>query len=285
MENKLKIDTQIGNAMVQAEQLEQFYVQDKPFYQVVGNEEKIFSAAYKQRLPVLLKGPTGCGKTRFVEAQAYNLQVPLFTVSCHEDLTANDLVGRLILKGGETEFIKGPLALAAEYGGIAYLDEVVEARKDTIVAIHSLTDHRRQLYIEKLQQQVDAHPNFLLVCSYNPGYQSIVKNLKPSTKQRFVSIPFDYPSSVMETSIVKQVAGINQEDAARLVRLGEKVRNLKDQGLEEGASTRLLIYTGLLMNAGIGVKDAVRHAIIEPVADDDDMRRSLEGVLDAIYGV
>ena len=266
------------------DQVSQYLLTEEPFYESINNEVQLFDAAFRNKLPVLLEGPTGCGKTRFVEAQAYRLGVPLFTVSCHEDLTANDLVGRLVLKGGDVEFIEGPLALAARYGGIAYLDEVVEARKDTTVVIHSLTDHRRQLNIEKTREVINAHDKFMLVCSYNPGYQSIVKNLKPSTKQRFIGIPFDYPNKKKEVAIVQKETGVDEEVAMRLVRLAKKVRNLRDQGLEEGASTRLLIYAGTLINAGIDPYEAVHHAIIEPVADDPDIKSSIDGIVQAIFG-
>jgi nitric oxide reductase NorQ protein len=199
------------------ELVEPYKIQKEPFYVPVNNEVGIFNAAYKERLPVLLKGPTGCGKTRFVEYQAYKLGLPLFTVSCHEDLTANDLVGRLVMKGGDAEFIEGPLTLAAKYGGIAYLDEIVEARKDAVVCIHPLTDHRRQLPLEKLRTVIEAHKDFLLVCSYNPGYQSIVKNLKVSTKQRFVGISFDYPSAKKELEILVGETELEREDVQSLV--------------------------------------------------------------------
>lgn len=262
-----------------------YRIKEEPFYVPVNNEVEIFDAAYKERLPVLLKGPTGCGKTRFVEYQAHRLKLPLFTVACHEDLTANDLVGRLILKGGDAEFIDGPLTLAVRYGGIAYLDEIVEARKDALVCIHPLTDHRRQLPLEKLKTVIDAHKDFLLVCSYNPGYQSIVKNLKVSTKQRFVGISFDYPAQKKEVEVIMGETGIGKEEAQRLVHLGEKVRNLKDQGLEEGASTRLLIYAARLMKRGIKHRDAIHHAIIEPVSDDADIKKGIEDIVQAIYGV
>ncbi len=278
------IDSALQIRNLQTSQVDCYRIRQEPFYLPINNEVRLFEAAYAQKLNVLLKGPTGCGKTRFVEYMAFKLGLPLFTVSCHEDLTANDLVGRLIIKGGETEFIDGPLTLAARYGGIAYLDEIVEARKDSIVAIHPLADHRRQLPIEKIRTVIDAHPNFLLVCTYNPGYQSIIKDMKPSTKQRFIGVPFDYPDLKKEEKIIIEESGVDADNAKKLVRLGEKVRNLKDQGIEEGASTRLLVYASKLIVEGIDVREAIRHAVIEPVTDDSDVKKSIEDLVDAIFG-
>ena len=244
----------------------------EPFYLPVGDEVEVFRAAFACRLPVLLKGPTGCGKTRFVEYMAYQLGLglhnpcqadvltgqnghphglPLITVSCHEDLTASDLVGRYLLQGDETVWIDGPLTRAARNGAMCYLDEIVEARKDTTVLIHALTDHRRLLPIEKRGEVLEAHENFLLIISYNPGYQSVMKDLKHSTRQRFVAIEFEYPPRELEAEIIAHESGADASLALELARIGEKVRNLRDHGLEEGVSTRLLIYAGQLMTQGI----------------------------------
>ncbi|HWS75174.1 MAG TPA: CbbQ/NirQ/NorQ/GpvN family protein, partial [Quisquiliibacterium sp.] len=234
----------------------------EPWYLPLGDEVEIFEAAYAARLPVLLKGPTGCGKTRFVEHMAWrlyrqadtqrrSLETPLITVACHEDLTATDLVGRFLLSGDETVWTDGPLTRAVRSGAICYLDEVVEARKDTTVVVHSLTDHRRLLPIEKTGELLDAHRDFLLVISYNPGYQSVLKDLKPSTRQRFVSLEFDYPSVELEAKIIAHESGVDDETAHRLALIGEKVRNLREHGFEEGVSTRLLVYTGQLVAGGI----------------------------------
>ncbi len=264
---------------------------EEPYYRAIGDEVQLFEAAYKAKLPVLLKGPTGCGKTRFVEYMAWKLQqaskgknVPLITVACHEDLTASDLVGKFLMKGDETVWAPGPLTKAVEMGAICYLDEVVEARKDTTVLIHPLTDHRRMLPLDKKGTIIEAHPDFLLVVSYNPGYQSVFKNLKQSTRQRFVAIEFGFPPEGAETEIIAHETGVPKADAERLARLGAKVRNLKHQGLEEGVSTRLLIYAGKLMAGGISARRAVRMALTEALTDDPDVQTALEDLAAAVMG-
>ena len=268
---------------------EEYFIPEEPYYLPIWDEENIFASAYKARLPVLLKGPTGCGKTRFVEYMTYRLgkemgtQLPLITVACHEDLTGSDLVGRYLLKGEETLWIDGPLARAVKNGAICYLDEIVEARKDTTVLIHPLADHRRILPVEKKGQVLEAHENFLLVISYNPGYQSVLKNLKHSTRQRFVAIDFDYPPAEVEAKIIAHESGVNFEAAAFLAKLAEKVRNLKEHGLEEGVSTRLLIYAGQLMVQGVAPRRACEVAVAQAVTDDSDVARGIVEVIRAIF--
>jgi nitric oxide reductase NorQ protein len=268
---------------------EEFFIPEEPYYLPVRDEEDIFASAYKARLPVLLKGPTGCGKTRFVEYMTYRLgremgvSLPLITVACHEDLTGSDLVGRYLLKGEETIWVDGPLARAVKNGAICYLDEIVEARKDTTVLIHPLADHRRILPVEKRGQILEAHENFLLVISYNPGYQSVLKNLKHSTRQRFVAIDFDYPPAEAEARIIAHESGVNFESAASLAKLAEKVRNLKEHGLEEGVSTRLLIYAGQLMVQGLAPRRACEVAVARAVTDDSDVGKGIEEVIRAIF--
>ena len=253
----------------------------------------MFAAAYDARLPVLLKGPTGCGKTRFVEHMAWRLyrqtesprraiETPLVTVSCHEDLTATDLVGRFLLRGEETEWMDGPLTRAVRTGAICYLDEVVEARKDTTVIIHSLTDHRRMLPIDKTAEQLPAHPDFLLVISYNPGYQSVLKDLKPSTRQRFVAIDFDYPDRAREATIIEHESGVDPSIAERLAVIGEKTRHLRERGFDEGVSTRLLIYTAQLIGGGIEPRRAADIAIVHAVSDDPNVQRAVSDVVDVV---
>jgi MoxR-like ATPases len=231
--------------------IQDYRVANEPYYLPVGREVELFEAAHAAHLPVILKGPTGCGKTRFVEHMAWRLERPLITVACHEDLSSTDLVGRFLLEGEETIWHDGPLTSAVRNGAICYLDEVVEARKDTVVIIHPLTDHRRRLPIEKLGTIVEAPPDFTLVVSYNPGYQSILKDLKQSTRQRFVAIEFDYPPPEMEAEIVAREGGVDEGTARDLVLIGQKVRNLRGHGLEEGVSTRLLIYAAQLIALGI----------------------------------
>lgn len=255
---------------------------DGPWYLPVGDEIDVFRAAYAARLPVLLKGPTGCGKTRFVEHMAWQLGPELVTVACHEDLTATDLVGRYLLAGEETVWMDGPLTRAVRAGSICYLDEVVEARKDTTVVVHALSDHRRILPIEKTAELVHAHPDFLLVISYNPGYQSVLKDLKPSTRQRFVSIEFDYPDVDMEAAIIAHESGADLELAERLARIGAKARNLREHGFLEGVSTRLLIYAAQLVVGGISPRRACDVAIASAVSDDAEVQRAVSEIVDVL---
>ena len=251
-----------------------------PHYVPVGNEERVFKAAYRQGLPVLIKGPTGCGKTRFVEAMAYELGRPLITVACHDDLTTADLVGRFLLRGGETEWVDGPLTRAVREGAICYLDEVVEARQDTTVVLHPLADHRRQLPIERLGVTLQAPPEFCLVVSYNPGYQSILKDLKDSTRQRMAAIEFGFPTPELEVRIVAHEAGVPTGKAAELVRLGQAIRRLETAGLREVASTRVLIAAGRLIADGLRMREAARAAIVGPLTDDATVTRGLLEMVD-----
>jgi len=264
-------------------EIDQYRLAQEPFYVPVGNEVELFRTAHANRIPVMLKGPTGCGKTRFVQYMAYQLKRPLVTIACHEDLTASDIVGRYLLRGDETVWTDGPLTLAVKHGAICYLDEVVEARKDTTVVIHPLTDDRRILPIEKKGQVIEAVDDFMLVISYNPGYQSVMKDLKQSTKQRFLAIEFGYPPHDTEVRILQREAGLNDEDARRLVKLGEKVRNLKNHGLEEGVSTRLLVYAGELIRKGIEPRVACEAAVAQPITDDPDMHRSIGEIVNSIF--
>lgn len=254
-----------------------------PWYLPVGDEVQVFEAAYRARLPVLLKGPTGCGKTRFIEHMAWRLAgMPLVTVACHEDLTATDLVGRYLLSADSTVWMDGPLTRAVRSGAICYLDEVVEARKDTTVVIHPLTDHRRVLPIEKTGEQVEAHPDFLLVVSYNPGYQSSLKDLKPSTRQRFVSLEFGYPAIEVEATIVAHESGVDAALAKRLATIGDKVRALREHGLDEGVSTRLLVYTGQLIVGGIAPRRACDIAITRAISDDTEVQQAVADIVDVL---
>ena len=273
----------------------------EPFYLPVADEVDLFTAAYKQKIPLLLKGPTGCGKTRFIEYMSYILGrpltkikgrakgqengvgMPLVTIACHEDLTASDLVGRYLLEGQETRWIDGPLSRAVKVGAICYLDEIVEARKDTTVLIHPLTDHRRMLPVEKRGQILEAHEQFLLVISYNPGYQSALKDLKHSTRQRFVSLEFDYPPREIEALVVQHEGGVPHEMATELAKLGEKVRHLKEHGLQEGASTRLLIYAARLMASGIPPRRACDASVVWALTDDPEVQRSIAEVVSTIF--
>jgi nitric oxide reductase NorQ protein len=253
----------------------QYLVGGEPYYRPVSDEIALFEAASRRRLPVMLKGPTGCGKSRFVEYMAWRLGRPLVTVACNEDVTASDLVGRFLLEGGGTRWQDGPLTLAARMGAICYLDEVVEARQDTVVVIHPLTDHRRLLPLDKKGEVVAAHPDFQLVISYNPGYQSLVKDLKQSTKQRFVALDFDYPPAEIETEIVARESGLDPAACARLVAVAGRARALKGHGLDEGISTRLVIYAASLMAEGVPAAAAAAAAMIRPVTDDADLRAVL----------
>lgn len=261
---------------------EEFLITEEPYYRAVGREIELFEAAYTGKLPVMLKGPTGCGKTRFVEYMAWRLGRPLITVACHEDLSSTDLVGRFLLEGEGTVWHDGPLTRAVRQGAICYLDEVVEARKDTVVIIHPLTDHRRRLPIEKRGTVVDAPNEFMLVVSYNPGYQSILKDLKQSTRQRFVAMEFDYPNPELETEIVTREGGIDETTARDLVTIGQKVRNLRGHGLEEGVSTRLLIYAAQLIAGGINPIDAAEVALASPITDDRELQRSIREIVTTV---
>ena len=257
-----------------------------PYYEPQGNEIAVFEAAYKRRLPVMLKGPTGCGKTRFLEHMAFQLRRPLVTVSCHEDLTSSDLVGRFLLEGAETVWQDGPLTRAVKAGAICYLDEIVEARTDSTVVIHSLTDHRRKLTIEKKGQEIDAHEDFMLVISYNPGYQTVLKDLKPSTKQRFIGLNFDFPSEDIERKIlVSEVPGLSHETAQQLVAAGRKARLLKDHGLEEATSTRALVYAGAMIIAGLDAVAACQVAMVNPITDDPELAEALMEIVNAHFAV
>jgi nitric oxide reductase NorQ protein len=264
-------------------EIDHYRVRQEPYYAEVGGEIGLFTIAARSRMPVMLKGPTGCGKTRFVQHMAWKLGRPLITVACHEDLTASDLVGRYLLKGGETVWVDGPLTLGVKHGAIVYLDEVVEARKDTTVIIHPLSDDRRLLPIEKKGQVIEAVDDFMLVISYNPGYQSVLKDLKQSTKQRFMAIEFTYPPAAIEAQVIEKEAGVDRDIAQKLVKLGEKVRNLRNHGLEEGVSTRLLIYAGQLIGKGIPPTRACEAAVARPITDDPDMQRSIAELMKAIF--
>ncbi len=285
--------------------IEEYHLKEEPYYVPVADEIELFEAAYAERIPVLFKGPTGVGKTRFVEYMSWRLgrpltrvkkdtkadakaaengsNLPLVTIACHEDLTASDLVGRYLLEGDSTVWIDGPLTRAVKVGGICYLDEIVEARKDTTVLIHPLTDHRRILPVEKKGELLEAAEGFLLVLSYNPGYQSALKDLKHSTRQRFVAIEFDPPPREIEAKIVEHESGVDSDTAMQLAKLGEKVRNLREHGLAEGASTRLLIYAGKLMSAGITPRRACQVAVAWAVTDDYSVQRSIEEVTASIF--
>lgn len=256
-----------------------FTIAKEPFYLPQANEIALFETAYANKLPVLLNGPTGSGKTRLVEHMAWRLGLSLYTVACHDDLSANDLMGRYIIKGDEVEWIDGPLLMAVRDGGIAYLDEVVEARKDVTVVIHPLTDHRRYLPVEKRGKIFRAPEEFMLVISYNPNYQSVLKELKPSTRQRFVSINLGWPVEALEIKIVSQEAGVDEETSTRLVKAANRIRNLVHQGLEEGVSTRELVYAGTLIRSGLTTGDSLRATMIEPLTYDSDLKKSIEEVL------
>lgn len=265
------------------QEIEQYRILEQPFFIPIQDEIDLFQTAYTSRIPVMLKGPTGCGKTRFIQYMAHQLKRPLITVACHEDLTASDLVGRYLLKRDETVWMDGPLTLSVKHGAICYLDEVVEARKDTTVIIHPLTDDRRILTVEKKGQIIEAVDEFMLVISYNPGYQSILKELKQSTKQRFISIEFNYPPADIEAKIVQQETQVPESISANLVKVGQKVRNLKNHGLEEGVSTRLLIYAAHLIHRGVKPHTACRVAIILPLTDDPEMQQSISEIVASIF--
>ena len=266
-----------------ADALEAYRVGTEPYYRGVADEVALYEAAYSVRLPMMLKGPTGCGKTRFVEYMAWRLGRPLVTVSCNEDMTASDLVGRYLLDAEGTRWQDGPLAMAARHGAICYLDEVVEARQDTTVAIHPLTDARRMLPLEKKGEIIHAHPDFQLVISYNPGYQSLMKDLKQSTKQRFAALDFQYPQAEVEAEIVAHESGVAVDIARKLVHIAERSRNLKGHGLDEGLSTRMLIYAGSLIAQGVGAPEACRMALVRPITDDPDMRDALDATVTTYF--
>lgn len=276
--------------------VEEYTIDKEPFYLPINDEVSVFKAAFQARIPVLLKGPTGTGKTRFVEYMTYHLsrelsladkfgieRIPLITVACHEDLTTTDLVGKFLLKGDETVWVDGPLTRAVVGGAICYLDEIVEARKDTTVIIHPLSDHRRLLPIDKKGTVIQAHPGFFLVISYNPGYQSLIKDLKQSTKQRFIAIDFDYPGREQEARIIQHESGINSDIAYDLARLGEKIRHLKGNALMEGASTRLLIYCGKLIRGGISARKACEVALTAVLTDEKEVQRAIGEVVTSIF--
>lgn len=257
---------------------------DTPFYQVQGDEQLLFEQAWQQRMPVLLKGPTGCGKTRFVQHMAQRLQLPLYTVACHDDLSAADLVGRHLIGSEGTWWQDGPLTRAVREGGICYLDEVVEARQDTVVVIHPLADDRRELYLERTGEILQAPPDFMLVVSYNPGYQNLLKGMKPSTRQRFVALRFDYPGVEQECQIVAREANVNESLARRLVTLSQDIRRLEQHDLEEVASTRLLIYAARLIHNGMDARTACRACLAEPLSDDAQTVAALMDLVDVHFG-
>jgi len=295
---------EVRSATFKEHPIEEYYIKKEPFYLPLRDEVEIFEAAYAQKIPVLLKGPTGCGKTRFLEYMTYRLGqaliigrpqvkdtspdsevagLPLITVACHDDLTASDLVGRYLLEGDSTKWIDGPLTRAVKSGAICYLDEIVEARKDTTVLIHPLTDYRRFLPIEKKGEIVEASESFMLVISYNPGYQSTLKDLKHSTRQRFIAMEFNYPPWELEKEIIRHEADISLEIAGELARLGEKIRNLKGHGLVEGVSPRLLIYAARLINGGVSPRRACEVAVVWSLTDDLEIQRSIQEVVSAIF--
>ncbi len=295
------MNTQRKEEQYKQYRVEEYFIEEEPYFIPLSDEVEIFEAAYRQRVPLLLKGPTGTGKTRFVEYMAWLLgkkltvvskkgegngsrsSLPLMTVACHEDLTASDLVGRYLLDARGTQWIDGPLTRAVKVGGICYLDEIVEARKDTTVIIHPLADHRRSLTIDKLGQIVEAAPGFLLVVSYNPGYQSAMKDLKHSTRQRFVAMEFDFPEPEVEARIISHESGVDSDSAMSLAKLGQKVRNLSERGLEEGASTRILIYAGRLIKEGIAPRRACQVAVTWGITDDPQVQRSVNEVVTSIF--
>jgi nitric oxide reductase NorQ protein len=262
---------------------DQYLISNEPYYRQVGNEVGMYEAAYAARMPVMLKGPTGCGKSRFVEYMAWKLKKPLITVACNEDMTASDLVGRYLLDINGTKWQDGPLTVAARIGAICYLDEVVEARQDTTVVIHPLTDHRRELPLEKKGEVVRAHGDFQIVISYNPGYQSLMKDLKQSTKQRFGGMDFDYPEAGIEVEIVVHEGGVDADTATKLVQVAQRSRNLKGHGLDEGMSTRLLVYAAQLISRGVSAEQACKMALVTPLTDDPDMRDTLDAAVNTFF--
>jgi nitric oxide reductase NorQ protein len=263
--------------------IKQYRIEKEPYYRAVSDEVELYEAAYSVRMPMMLKGPTGCGKTRFVEYMAWKLKKPLITVACNEDMTASDLVGRFLLDAQGTRWQDGPLAVAARHGAICYLDEVVEARQDTTVVIHPLTDNRRVLPLEKKGELIHAHADFQLVISYNPGYQSLMKDLKQSTKQRFGALDFNYPDHDVETEIVAHETSVAKDVADKLVSIAERARNLKGHGLDEGISTRMLVYGGSLIAKGVDPQKACRVALVRPITDDPDMRDALDAAVTTFF--
>jgi nitric oxide reductase NorQ protein len=262
---------------------EEYFVEKEPYYEPVSDEIEVFEAAYKNQLPVLLKGPTGCGKTRFMEYMGWRIKRPLITVSCHDDLTASDLVGRYLVSGGETVWVDGPLARAVRSGSICYLDEIVEARKDTTVVIHPLCDDRRVLPIEKLGELLEAPKEFCMAISYNPGYQSVLKDLKQSTRQRFIALEFDYPSAAIEQKIIENETAIDANTAKQLVKFAQMTRNLKGSGLDEGASTRLLVHAGKLIQTGVNPVTACRSSISQALTDDPEMLAAVNELSSSVF--
>ncbi len=271
------------NVETTQQHLAEHLIEQEPYYLSTGSEIEIALSAYKNGLPLLLKGPTGCGKTRFMQYLAWKLQRPLITVSCHDDLSTSDLVGRYLIRAGDAVWTDGPLTLAVRAGGICYLDEIVEARKDTTVVIHPLADDRRELPIEKRGEILTAPPEFMIAVSYNPGYQSVLKDLKPSTRQRFVAISFDYPNPEQEAEIVCREGNIEASLAGSLVKLAAMTRSLKESGLAEGASTRLLIQAGKLHNDNIDIHTACRTGIVEPLTDNPELLAALQEMVSSIF--
>ncbi len=271
-----QIDSREGRAVERV-------IEEEPFYLPQGNELAIARSAWRNGLPLLLKGPTGCGKTRFILHLAWELRRPLVTVSCHDDLSTGDLVGRYLIRGGDAVWIDGPLTTAVRTGAICYLDEIVEARKDTTVVIHPLADERRELPIDKRGELLRAPPEFMLAVSYNPGYQSVLKDLKPSTRQRFVALSFDFPTAELEERIVLHEAGVDATTAQLLVRLGAMTRSLRDSGLTEGASTRLLVHAGKLMAGGISPREACRVAVTEALTDDGELQKAIDELAASLF--
>ena len=263
--------------------IDQYKVEKEPYYRTVADEVDLYESAYSVRMPMMLKGPTGCGKTRFVEYMAWKLNKPLITVACNEDMTASDLVGRFLLDATGTRWQDGPLAIAARHGAICYLDEVVEARQDTTIVIHPLTDARRVLPLEKKGELIQAHPDFQMVISYNPGYQALMKDLKQSTKQRFGALDFNYPTHEIEAEIVVHETNVSTEVANKLVSIAERARNLKGHGLDEGISTRMLIYAGSLIAKGVNPLAACRMTLVRPITDDPDMRDALDAAVSTFF--
>lgn len=266
---------------MQSHPLSDWLVRHEPWYKPVGNEVQAFEAAYANRLPLMLKGPTGCGKTRFVEYMAWRLGKPLITIACHEDLTAHDLTGRWLLDAEGAKWSDGPLAMAVRHGAICYLDEMLEVRSDTTVVLHPLTDSRRMLPLEKCSEVVHAHPDFYLVASFNPGYQAFGKALKPSTRQRFTSLSFNYPDAANEAIVIERETGVDSRTALLLAGIGERTRRLAGEGLDEGASTRMLVHAAALVCAGLPLREACMLAIVHSLSEDPEMLAALRAILAA----